>query len=558
MEATGEREPPLRGHRLGVRGLVWLSVALAVVLPRGGLTGNPDCDVWNHAWGYWWVAHALSHGQLPWATKLLSAPEGGVLWFIDPAGAMAATPITLLFGPHVAFEAVLVAEVALAGFFAQRLAEAIFGGGFPGWVAGVACATAPGLICEIQNGISEVTAIWWIPATLLAAERAVRGDPGGWRRLGVWLGCASFAALYYGLILWILVLLLWLARSRSVRGLALAAAFALPPTALGLFALRASLVAPGALITRSTGLNRELAEHNAVDPRVYVTPGSFATVDLARRYGESFRHTGYLRWSLILPAALAVWRDPRRAGLWAGLAGASLLLGLGPQLWFRGHWVVAGSGPVLLPFGVLQHLVPELGITHPLRLSVPGQVLVAVLAAAGLRGAARGIAWAIGGAAIAEGLFGSLGRWPIPESPAAVPPLYTDIQSSPDMRAVLDLPAEAGTTMATSRYFWFQTVSGRAVPYGPHARANATGDPISFAFLPNPRSGTDPGALDAAAIDHLRSVYGWIVLHPELARPGDSLSALSARLEAAFGPPTLHGALPVWTLPAPAADFAGH
>ena len=47
--------------RWGLRTLLWLAVAMVVtwpasLSPASTLIGHPDVDVWNHAWGFWYVA----------------------------------------------------------------------------------------------------------------------------------------------------------------------------------------------------------------------------------------------------------------------------------------------------------------------------------------------------------------------------------------------------------------------------------------------------------------------------------------------------------------------
>ena len=60
---------------------IWLFVAFLFCLPTSlsfssRLLGDPQIDVWNHAWGYWFVFQALSEGTLPFETSLIGAPGG--------------------------------------------------------------------------------------------------------------------------------------------------------------------------------------------------------------------------------------------------------------------------------------------------------------------------------------------------------------------------------------------------------------------------------------------------------------------------------------------------
>ena len=65
-----------------LRSLFWIAVAMVVTYPASlspseMLIGHPDVDVWNHAWGYWFVPHTLGSFQLPFSTDLIGVPEGG-------------------------------------------------------------------------------------------------------------------------------------------------------------------------------------------------------------------------------------------------------------------------------------------------------------------------------------------------------------------------------------------------------------------------------------------------------------------------------------------------
>ena len=73
------------------RFFVWLCIACLLCWPipiylDSLLIGNPDIDVWNHAWGYWYVAQAFEQGKMPLETNLVGAPNGGLLYYIDMMG----------------------------------------------------------------------------------------------------------------------------------------------------------------------------------------------------------------------------------------------------------------------------------------------------------------------------------------------------------------------------------------------------------------------------------------------------------------------------------------
>jgi hypothetical protein len=416
----------------------------------------------------------------------------------------------------------------------------------------VAYATTPFLLCELANGISEVAATWWVPAALWAAARAF--DAGGakrWALLGAIGGACVWANFYYAATCAVLVAAWWAASSRNVRGAAIAGVVALAIGVPAFAAMRASVTAEDKLVRRNSEMNAQLLAHNAVDPRVYVAPGDFQSVDLQAVYGEPFRHTGYLRWSVLGLAVVAVARR-RELRVPAGLAVLSLTLGLGALLYWGGAFVHVGGVYFSLPFGWLQKLLPDLAITHPLRLSIGAQALACALAGVALADRPRWVPVAAV-AVMLETALASPARWPLPTAPTAVPPLYARIAEDADPRAVLDLPPELGTTMATSRYFWYQTVHRRPVPYTPDARAGSTGDPNTFALLPGgPSPGKGPGPprpLGPIGARRLREVYGWVVLHVDLAERITGGDKFTGVIEPALGPGTVEGTLKWWRVP---------
>jgi len=556
--------------RLLVWGLAALAVTFPLVLhPTATLLGDGAIDVWNHAWGYWYVAEAIGRGVLPWRTALVGGPEGGILYFIDTPGALAMLPVSWLVGPALAYNLALLLRVALTGLAAQLLAEEIAGPDdatrrAAGWLAGAAAITMPFLLAELRNGIGEVCATQWLILTLWAAARALRrGGLRAWLLVGLLQGVTSVVTFYYGLASAIavasLVLLDLLTRARrrtlpSPGELLTMAAAALPALALVVphwLAFRASLSSPDALIRREEELNLRLMAHNAVDPRVFVTPGHFQSVDLAGLYGEPFVHTGYLRLTVVALTLAALVLLPR-SRRWGVVLVVSLIAALGPYLWWGGDWVRIGGMPLSLPFEWIRRLLPQVAITHPLRLGLAGQGIAAALAGLGAARllASRGrAAVALAGAlVVAEGLFGSAATWPIPRAEAAVPDVYAD--APPGM--VLDLPAEVGTGMETSRYFWFQTVHGRPIPYTTDVRMGSARDPETFAaFRAAPRggqtfAGEDPRTPDRQTLQHIRQTYGLVVVHTDLERRAGLAGAYRAALEPVLGPPEERGELLIW------------
>lgn len=550
------RAPPPRVAAAGAHLLVAAVATFPLVLsPFSRLVGHEDVDVWNHAWGPWWFWRCLTEGRLPWRTELLNAPAGGVLWYIDPLGAIAGMPLVPILGVVAAYNAVVFAEVALASVAGRRLARALGATDAASWIAAVAVACSPYLLSEVHNGVSEAVGVPWSVFALAAGRRAL--DEGGWRRwieTGAWLGVTAVGTWYYafGTALTLLAWTLLARRRDALVGLGLAglvtAAFAAPVA----LALRASVTAPDGIVARGEvgAADREmLLSHNAVDPRAFVAPGGFQSVDLAA-LGEAFVHSSYVGL-VALGLALAARRP-------AVLLGAlpTAVLALGPWLWWGGAWVEPSPKVRLaLPFQALLLVLPDAAATHAQRVGWPVLAVVAGLAAVGAsRLPVRALALLIP-AVVADALFAA--PWPLARAPALDTSLYAELPRR-GAGIVLDLPGEVGATMASSRYLVYQTASGLPIPYRPDARSGTSAllGVKAFAVLILPslhRAGLadhivrlvrEAGMVDLDVL--VQTGVRWIVVHRELERGAQGTVAIERQLEAWYGAPEVRGTHALW------------
>ena len=517
-----------------LRLLCWLFFAIALTWPVAFqshlLLGDPQIDVWNHAWGYWYVYQSIMDGVFPLDTTLVGAPKGGSLYFIDTPGAFFALPITHFFGPAIAYNSILIIRIALSALGAQMLAEVMSRKGLHTWFAGLAYASSPFLLCELNNGISEVCAIEWIPFSFWAALRVLKSNRfRDWMILGIMQGLASSATFYYGLAtalillpLFLFTLLKRILTGRFIRKYLMGSVVAVTTALIVFFphgySFWISIHKDDRLVIRDVSLHDQLLRHNAVDPSIFITAGDFQSVNLLQEYGEPFIHTGYLRWSVILLSLLALV-SLRKIRPYFALGILSLILGMGSYLWHNGEWIRMPDGQLLsLPFDWIRQVLPQIAITHPLRLSIVAQALFCAFSGIGLGVVLKRYPYPIlllpfSVILLSEGLFASAAQWPLQTSSADISNLY----SNADHRAVLDLPAEVGTSMKTSQYFWFQTLHKSPIPYTPDVRLGSAKDPKTFSFF----IGTDgfseePRVPKGNIIEHMKQTYGLIVLHPEL------------------------------------------
>ena len=207
-------------------------------------------------------------------------------------------------------------------------------------------------------------------------------------------GCTTTATFYYGLtsaVIIIPIMIFWLfLQLMQGKNITRWMIQAISCVCTGLIILSPhayffwqSIHADNRLIMRDTSLNAQLLRHNAVDPLIFLRPGNYQSVNLLQEYGEPFVHTGYLRWSILLLLFFSSFS--KKKNMWVGFSSGlfSLTIGLGSYLWIDGEWFLVGGNMLSLPFDWLRQVLPQIAITHPLRLSIVGQLIFSVLGAIG-------------------------------------------------------------------------------------------------------------------------------------------------------------------------------
>jgi len=352
------RSIPARVQRIASRPAVqhlglligYICAGIVVTWPRvtylaGRLPASSDSA--SYAWGFWWVAHQVTHLGNPWFTHYLAAPVGVQLGFdtLMPLVGLLMTPVTLTFGPTVALNLLVVVVPGLLCYTMYRVARL--------WLPSQVGAIAAGAFFGLSTMITQQD--WYhlniaigqlfLPMALEAAVR-LRRRPDARRAiiLGLILGgvvLVNQESAILALILSGLALLPWLARhpfAKRLKPAALASLVAAVVASPQLIVMAQQVLAggassrPGALARWDVTYGAGLTTLFAPSPRV----ASAGLTSVAAFYHYGHPDEGVPTFGVAL-AALAVlgtvlaWRRTSTrllALLWA----AAAALALGPRL----------------------------------------------------------------------------------------------------------------------------------------------------------------------------------------------------------------------------------
>ena len=333
--------------------MVYLAAGVAATWPNATyLTAHrlPAVrDISGYVWDLWWTAHQITHLGNPFFTHYMAAPVGTQLGFDTtmPLAGLIMTPVTLAFGPSVAFGLLTIVAPGLACYVMYRAARL--------WLAAPGAAAAGALF-----GLSSMLA-WqdwfhlnialgtlFLPMTLEAAVR-LRRSPG--LRQGVILGLVLGASVLVNqesavlaVLLAAAALLPWLARHPSAdrfRSLALGAAVAIVVASPQLAAMAWQASGGGATVSphvlAHTGKKYGVGLFDLFAPTQRVA--SFGLNGLAAaaasaggRIGEGMPMFGVVITVLALCGLAVSWRR-RSAWLLAALWLVCAWLALGATLW---------------------------------------------------------------------------------------------------------------------------------------------------------------------------------------------------------------------------------
>ena len=149
---------------------------------------DPQIFIWSFAW---WP-HAIGDGENPFVSHAIYAPDGiNLAWATTVPGlALAFAPVTILFGPVVAYNLAALLMPALAAWTAYLLCRYLTGSLWASVAGGYLFGFSAYMLGQ-QLAHLHMTAVFLLPLVALTVVRFVREELDGrglaWR-LGVLLG----------------------------------------------------------------------------------------------------------------------------------------------------------------------------------------------------------------------------------------------------------------------------------------------------------------------------------------------------------------------------------
>ena len=197
-------EDPIARYRVGVRragsvltaALAYLSVGVFAwwhvwsAAPGSTVTSSGWGDPAQQIWYLAWVPHALANGLDPFVTHAMFAP-GGVNLMVNSSilfPAFVATPLTLLAGPVVAFNVLVVLAPALSALVCFLVFSRYSDFAFARWLAGLFYGFSPFVLNDLADGHLHMTLLVFPPLVLALLDDLVVSQRGSALRRGALLG----------------------------------------------------------------------------------------------------------------------------------------------------------------------------------------------------------------------------------------------------------------------------------------------------------------------------------------------------------------------------------
>jgi hypothetical protein len=358
--------------------LLYAAISIAYfgwrLLPHPGrVVVATSADFQIFVWSFAWWPHALGHLTNPFVTHALYVPGGiNLTWTASSPGlALALSPVTVLFGPTVAYNVAAVALPALAAWTAYLLCRHITDSVFASAIGGYLFGFSTSMLGQELAGHLHVAGVFLIPLVALVVLRRLEGglgDRGFVWRLGVLLGAQLWISTELAFADTVMLALglglaAWLVRDLRPR---IRASLVPIAAAYGVAALVALPFVVYALRDFHGGRIINVDVHGGTDVLNLVVPtvtnalGGSTLTGISSRFSSttgSF-YLGLPALIIVVLYAIRRWRSPGGRFLLVA-AGVTSLIVLGATLVVGGHrlfplpWRVATYLPVVrnaLPF----------------------------------------------------------------------------------------------------------------------------------------------------------------------------------------------------------------
>jgi len=472
-----------KGYLFPVIGFIILALILTwplIIRFSTHIVGNKEGCVWVHLWTAWLVKRAFLHGEPLTTTDYIFHPIGSTRLPFTSANLLnplILIPFQLILGLTRAYNALVLISVFLSGITMYFLAREVTGDRRSAFLSGVIFAATPCVLLEIENGVTEIAATYWLPLYVLFFLRAMKER--GWKNTvlaGIFLALSAHAYAYYAVFLLIFSIYYLIEKARKLRREANWKRNFAKAVAIFLFLLLTS----GPLYLSKNNLIGK-RQHYIVSLyklgwTQYRRDGNAALLDYfkmgkipkGKRSITFVPYTTYLGF-ITLVLALIAFGDKRckERFFWGGGAAVFFVISLGYLLRISDSFYLTGKR-ILVPLpGFILHPIPFVSRTmiHSFRYSIMFMLCMAILAGTGI----RSILSRMGGRAaktvcmvtaciliVLEVILLSPVPFPMPMSDASVPEVYQQLQPASPPHAIIELPYSEQQRI-NGLYMYYQT-----------------------------------------------------------------------------------------------------
>lgn len=453
-----------------------------------------DGDPWQALWGFWFLKDSLAtRGRIPFVTDLLFYPLGTdvsyVAFVLLPA--LIAVPLIAVAGLVAAYNVLIVAALALAGYGAFLLIRRISGHGGPAFVGGLVFAFSPYHLAHSLEHVFLLASGLWVPLYVLFLIRTFdEGGTGNTVAAALFMSLTVGSNLYYAMSLALFTALLVATRVIASRGAS--ERWRVLRRSMGLLLVCVVFLAPWAIfIKRRLGGEAILApsfpdvNQWAADVLAFLVPsplhplwGALAAPIYERFTGNLFEQTVYLGYVALALAGFAFTDRRREARFWVLVAVVFTVFSLGPLLHVGGRWMFNIDGvPITIPLPalVLRFLPVTSGLRVLSRFHVMVMLALAVLVGLGVAALVRRATsrarpvLVIGGTALLGlAILLEFLSVPLPVLSTRIPTIFKVMGAEAGPRgSLLDVPLD----WRIAKYQYFQTAHRK---------------PLIFGFVPRP------------------------------------------------------------------------